>query len=100
MGGSAAGLRLLDFLFEQPLISVRLVEQHLHCSYVTARKLVEQFVELDLVRETTGWQRNRRYRYEPYLALFEPSGLAVETATLPDAVVQTTRSADTEDTDV
>ena len=100
MGGSAAGLRLLDFLFEQPLISVRLVEQHLQCSYVTARKLVEQFVELDLVRETTGWQRNRRYRYEPYLALFEPSGLVIETATLPDAVVQTTRSADTDDTDV
>lgn len=100
MGGSAAGMRLLDFLFEQPLISVRLVEQHLQCSYVTASKLVEQFVELDLLRETTGWQRNRRYRYEPYLALFEPSGLAMETATLPDAVVQTTRSADTEDTDV
>jgi len=100
MGGSAAGLRLLDFLFEQPLISVRLVEQHLQCSYVTASKLVEQFVELDLLRETTGWQRNRRYRYEPYLALFEPSGLAIETATLSDAVVQTTRSADIEDTDV
>ena len=100
MGGSAAGLRLLDFLFEQPLISVRLVEQHLQCSYVTASKLVEQFVELDLLRETTGWQRNRRYRYEPYLALFEPSSLAIETATLPDAVVQTTRSADTEDADV
>jgi hypothetical protein len=47
MGGSAAGLRLLDFLFEQPLISVRLVEQHLQCSYVTASKLVEQFVELN-----------------------------------------------------
>jgi Fic family protein len=100
MGGSAAGLRLLDFLFEQPLISVRLVEQHLQCSYVTASKLVEQFVELDLLCETTGWQRNRRYRYEPYLALFEPSSLAIEPATSPDAVVQTTRSADTEDTDV
>jgi Fic family protein len=96
MGGSAAGLRLLDFPFEQPLISMRLVEQHLQCSYVTASKLVEQFVELDLLRETTGWQRNRRYRYEPYLALFEPSGLAIEAATLPDAVVQTTRSEDSD----
>jgi len=26
---------------------------------------------LKLLREITGQQRNRRYRYEPYLALFE-----------------------------
>ena len=27
--------------------------------------------ELKVVRETTGWQRNRRYRYDPYLTLFD-----------------------------
>ena len=100
IGGSAAGLRLLDFLFEHPLISVRLVEVHLRCSYVTARKLVEHLVELNLLRETTGRQRNRRYRYEPYVALFESPSLAIETAPLPDAEVQSTRSADTENTAV
>lgn len=73
MDGSTAGLRLLDQLFEQPLLTVRLVEQRLGCSYATAAKLVEAFVQLGLLRETTGWQRNRRFRYDPYLALFEPS---------------------------
>jgi cell filamentation protein, protein adenylyltransferase len=71
---SGNGIRLLDYLFEQPLITVRMIEQRLQCVYVTARKLVDQLVELGLVREITGFQRNRRYRYEPYLSLFEPAG--------------------------
>jgi Fic family protein len=94
IGGSANGLRLLDFLFEQPLISVRLVGQHLQSSYVTASKLVDQFVELGLLRETTGWQRNRRYRYEPYLALFEPPRSVITADASQDAAMQTMRGED------
>ena len=43
---------------------------------MTANNLVDQFVVLALLKEITGQQRNRRYRYEPYLALFEspPTG--------------------------
>ncbi len=40
-------------------------------SFATANKLIEQFAGLRLLAETTGGQRNRRYRYTPYLALFE-----------------------------
>jgi Fic family protein len=72
LGGRASqGMRLLDYLFEQPLVSVPLVEKRLACSFVTANKIVEQLEELGLLRETTGWHRNRRYRYDPYLALFD-----------------------------
>jgi Fic family protein len=70
-GRAALGIKLLDYLFEQPLVSVALVEQRLECSFVTANRLVEQLAELGLVREITGWQRNRRYRYDPYLSLFD-----------------------------
>ncbi len=72
ISSSNYGLRLLDFLFQQPIVTVRLVEEHLQCAYVTASKTVEQFVDLGFLREITGWQRNRLYRYEPYLALFQP----------------------------
>jgi Fic family protein len=75
-GRAAQGTRLLDYLFEQPLVSVPLVEKRLACSFVTANKIVEQFAELGLLRETTGWQRNRRYRYDPYLALFDALAVA------------------------
>ncbi|WP_164674602.1 helix-turn-helix domain-containing protein [Spirulina subsalsa] len=64
-------VRLLDLLFEQPLVNIRFIEKNLGCAYVTANKLVDQFQELGLLKEITGWQRNRLYRYEPYLALFD-----------------------------
>ena len=70
LGGSAVGLRLLDYLFEQPLVTVRMVERALDCSYATANKLIEQLVEAGTLREMTGWQRNRRYQFEPYVELF------------------------------
>jgi Fic family protein len=74
--GSLLALRLLDRLFEQPVTTIRLVEKYLECAYVTAAKLVERFEELGLLREVTGQRRNRRYRYEPYLALFEQTEAA------------------------
>ena len=77
LGSSAAsGIRLLDYLYEQPIVNVRLVEKRLKSSFVTANKLVEQLVKLDILRETTGGQRNRRYSYVPYLMLFESSATA------------------------
>jgi Fic family protein len=76
--GSNYGRRLLDLLFERPVVNVRLVEDYLQCAYVTASKMIEQFMALGLLHEITGWQRNRLYRYEPYLELFEPS-ILVET---------------------
>jgi Fic family protein len=80
LGGRASlGLRLLDYLFEQPLVSVPLVEKRLDCSFVTANRIVEQLTALDLLREVTGWQRNRRYRYDPYLALFDALAVTRET---------------------
>jgi hypothetical protein len=43
-------------------------------------RLVEQFVKLNILKETTGGQRNRRYSYFPYLALFESSARAHQEA--------------------
>jgi len=84
LGGRVAlGMRLLDYLFEQPLVSVPLVEKRLTCSFVTANKIIKQFTKLGVLREITGGQRNRRYRYDPYLALFD--ALAVPTETKDDA---------------
>ena len=63
---------LLEYLVEQPIVTVRMAEQRLNCAFVTADKVVERFVKLSLLDEMTGFQRNRRFRYGPYLALFEP----------------------------
>lgn len=70
---SGSGVRLLDYLYEQPIINVRMVERHLKTSFVTANRLIEQLVKVEVLRETTGGLRNRRYEYGSYLALFESS---------------------------
>ena len=63
----------LEHLFEQPIVTVRVAEQRLECTFVTANRVVERFVELGLLQEMTGFQRNRCFRYAPYLTLFEPA---------------------------
>ena len=72
----AQGVQLLEMLYEHPIVTVRMVETRLECAYVTANKLVEQFVRLGFLEEMTGYQRNRRFRYAPYLALFQFSPAA------------------------
>ena len=66
---STKALLLLDHLFEEPMVEVNDVAQLLGITYPAASNLVTELVELDLLRETTGQQRNRRFVYEPYLAL-------------------------------
>lgn len=78
---SVSGQRLLDYLFEHPLTSVKMVEQHIACSYVKANKLVLQFEKLGLLQETTGWRRNRRYRFKPYIDLFRSDPLGAKAPT-------------------
>ncbi len=95
LSSSSYGTRLLDVLFMHPIISIQFVVQQLDCTSRTAGKLVEEFARLGLLQETTGWQRNRRYRYEPYLVLFEPSLQDIQS---PDAVVLQTVSAEASDT--
>lgn len=70
--GIALGIQLLEYLFEQPVTTVRLVEKRLHCSFATANKLVEQFEQLGILKKISpAALRNRRFRYDAYLSLFE-----------------------------
>ena len=72
LGGNVTGVQLLDYLFEQPVVTVRMVEKELSCSFATANKLVDQFERLAVLKKVSNTAlRNRRFRYDPYLALFE-----------------------------
>ncbi|MHB8399047.1 MAG: Fic family protein [Candidatus Limnocylindrales bacterium] len=64
-------LRLLDHLYDRPLVNVGSVAATLGVSWPTAGKLIGQLEERGLLQETTGHRRNRIFRYGPYLALFE-----------------------------
>jgi Fic family protein len=64
-------LRLLDLLYRRPMVDVNLVSHELEVSFAPANKLVEQLERLDIIAETTGRKRDRIFRFEPYLELFE-----------------------------
>ena len=75
-GLGSNGLRLLDLLFLRPIINVNLVAGKLEVTFATANKLIAPFQEIGLLEETTGGQRNRRFRYSEYLLLFPEDLLA------------------------
>ncbi len=71
--GRAAGngLRILEFLYSQPLFTVPRVQGHLGVSYASANQLVSRLEKLGILEEISGRKRNRVYRYSSYLELFE-----------------------------
>jgi Fic family protein len=90
---SAISLRFLEYLFRQPITTVRLIESQLGCSFVTASNLVERFMALGILREISGRERYRLFRYDPYLSLFESP--PTNASTVPgDGLIQTTGNAE------
>ncbi|MBI4320210.1 MAG: Fic family protein [Chloroflexi bacterium] len=69
--GVANALHLLDYLFQQPILTVGRATEMLGVSYPTANNLIDQFVEQGLLHEVTGSSRNRLFRYHQFLKLFQ-----------------------------
>jgi len=69
----AGVLQVVDWLFVQPLVTIRQVEQELDLTYQTARRYVDRLEEKGILREITGQARNRVYRADAVLdAINEP----------------------------
>lgn len=68
---TAGGLRLLEALYQHPLVTVASAAEVSGLSRPAAATLVDRLVGLGLLRELTGQRRHRRFSYAPYLALFE-----------------------------
>ncbi|MBP6705073.1 MAG: Fic family protein [Vicinamibacteria bacterium] len=70
--GRAAGNghRVLEALFNRPIVSVADVKEITGTTYAAANTLVSRLAALGILVEMTGFTRNRRYRYEPYVNLF------------------------------
>lgn len=61
---------LLLELYKKPVVSVNDVAGLLGLTHRAANGLVAQFVELGILEEITGYQRNRMFVFRKYLALF------------------------------
>lgn len=67
----ASGLQLLNYLFEHPVIRVKMVEEACELSPRAANSLVSSFVDAGILKETTGQSRNRVFTFDLYLKLFK-----------------------------
>lgn len=65
-----SGLALLKLLYRRPVVTVGEVSKALDLSAPTANALVAEFERLGLLREMTGFARNRVFVFETYLKLF------------------------------
>lgn len=64
------GLALLQVLYRRPVMSVGEIAEAIDVSVPTANALVAEFERLGLLREATGYARNRLFIFETYLELF------------------------------
>lgn len=61
---------LLDQFYTYPIINLKLAMQLTGLSKARAIDLIEKFTNKEILKEITGKQRNRRFAYYEYIALF------------------------------
>jgi len=65
--------KLLDYLFTQPIVTAQNVAELLEISQVSSYKIIEDFVQVKILKETTGFKRNRFFSFEEYINIFTKS---------------------------
>jgi len=68
---SARLLDLVDYLFSQPLLTIKQVSLALEVNYSMAQRYVAQLEKFAILREITGQARNRAYRADAVLDAIE-----------------------------
>jgi Fic family protein len=72
LGRAAANRhRVMEKLFDHPIVTVTIVRDWLNITTPAANNLVGRLLDIELLREITGYACNRRFLFEPYLRLFE-----------------------------
>lgn len=67
----AKSQQLLIYLFAQPIVSAKMVQEQLNTTAPTANRLLNMFKSLGIVDEITEGGRNRKYRFTAYMQAFE-----------------------------
>lgn len=70
-GVSVNVLKLMDHLYEQPVINVKAAAEALQVSIPAANRMINELHDNQILAEVTGGNRNRLFRFAPYLDLFD-----------------------------
>jgi len=63
--------KLLLFMFSHPIVNTKSVEIELNISFNSANRLLKSLINLEILKETTGFSRNRFFVLDEYLELFK-----------------------------
>ena len=65
--------KLLDYLYQKPIISISDIIEPLEVSKPTANSLVKEFEEKGILKEITGYERNKLFAFDRYLSIYSQS---------------------------
>ncbi|MFW6134870.1 MAG: Fic family protein [Elusimicrobiota bacterium] len=70
--GKAAesGMKLLNYLYSNPIVTGNLVEEITGLAASNARNLISKFEEIKILEQIGNAKRNKRFHYKKYLELF------------------------------
>lgn len=68
--GAANGHRVLERLYDRPIVSVHDVATITGTTFAAANTIVAKLVSLGILQEVTGQSRHRRFRFGPFIELF------------------------------
>lgn len=64
---SIYAVKMLDFLFDRPLVSISEIVDKLNISTVSANELVRRFEKIGILKEITGKKRYKKYFFTRYV---------------------------------
>lgn len=62
--------KLMELLYQKPIISINDILEPLSISKPTANSLVGNFEKLGILKELTGYNRNKLFAFEKYLSIY------------------------------
>jgi len=65
------GQKLLNYLYQSPIIDSSTVSKKLGVSPSTANRLIKDFQDFGILKEKTGYKRNRKFIFKSYFNLFQ-----------------------------
>ena len=69
LANSPNGLKLMDHLFMNPLVTIKEIRRVTGVSNATAGRLAKQMIELGVLSEITGYARNQKFLYKDYFSV-------------------------------
>jgi len=62
--------KLIDLLYKEPIIDAKEIAQQLNIHISTTNRLIKDFENLNILKELTGYKRNRIFAFVEYINIF------------------------------